>query len=263
MALNDGLAAILPPDAARTWVAIAPVVPEVAYLAGGTAIAVHIHHRESRDLDFFYHDDAVDLDALTESLRELGPFVVTERSAGTLNGLFSQTRLQFLHADEGQPQRLLEEPTIVAGLHVAGLADLIAMKLKVIAQRGELRDYFDLQKIEQLTGHTVDEGLGYYLARHEPPDGRTQVMAIIRALGYLDDVDEDEHLPTRKKEIARYWKQRQPEVLKAAGWLTSGGNPPPPPPAPVSLPGSPSDTEWVQPHKRAGRQVHGYRRRRR
>lgn len=52
-------------------------------------------------------------------------------------------------------------------------------------------------------------------------------MAIIRALGYLDDVDEDELLPLSKDEVARYWRRRQPEVLKAAGRLTSGGAPPP------------------------------------
>lgn len=261
MTLPDWLRELLPPDTAETWERIAPIVPEGANLAGGSAIGVHIRHRESRDLDFFYHRDAVDLDALAASLQAAGPFVVTERSPGTLNGLFSKTKVQFLHA-EGQRQ--LEQPTVVAGLHVAGLADLMAMKLKVIAQRGELRDYFDLQRIEELTGRTVDEGLGYFVARYQPPDVQTQLMAIIRALGYLDDVDEDELLPVSKDEVARYWRRRQPELLKAAGWLTSGGTPPPPPAAPLAFQGeAASGTEWVQPHERGGRRVHGYHRRRR
>ena len=239
MRLPDRLRDTLPTDTAETWERIAPVVPEVAYLGGGTAIAVHIHHRESRDLDFFFHESRVELDALAASLEAVGPFAVTERSPGTLNGLFSRTKVQFLHADEQQPQRLLERPIAVAGLMVAGLADLLAMKLKVIAQRGELRDYFDLQKIEELTGRTVEEGLGYFLARYRPQDAETQLLAIIRALGYLEDVDEDAMLPAGKDEIARYWSSRQPEVLKAAGRLTSGGTPPPPPAAPNALPEGP------------------------
>ena len=64
MTLPDQLRDVLPPGAAETWERIAPIVPEPAYLGGGTAIAVHIHHRQSRDLDFFYHENAVDLDAL-------------------------------------------------------------------------------------------------------------------------------------------------------------------------------------------------------
>jgi hypothetical protein len=189
--------------------------------------------------------------------------VVIQRSPGTLKGLFAETKIRFLHADEGRPQRLLEDPALVEGMHVAGLADLMAMKLKVLPERGELRDYFDLQKIEQLTGRTVDEGLGYYIARYQPPDAPNQLMAIIRALGYLDDVDEDELLPITKSEIVSYWRRRQPNVLRAAGWLTSGGNPPPPPSAPVSSPTGSAEAQWVRTHKRGGRKIRGYRRRKR
>lgn len=227
--LPEWLRETLPADTAATWEAIEPIVPRTAYLAGGTAIAVHIQHRMSRDLDFFFHHNAVDLDALTAALHGAGPFAVTKRSAGTLNGLFVETNVQFLHADKGQSQKLLAEPSTVAGLRIAGLADLMATKLKVIAQRGELRDYFDLQRIEEKTGHTVDEGLAYFIARFQPADARNQVVAIINALGYLDDIDEDDALPSSKEEIAGYWARRQPEVLKAAGWLTSGGSPAPGP----------------------------------
>jgi hypothetical protein len=52
----DPLRAFLPPDTAETWQTIAPLVPPVAYLGGGTAIAVHLEHRTSRDLDFFFHE---------------------------------------------------------------------------------------------------------------------------------------------------------------------------------------------------------------
>jgi hypothetical protein len=97
---SDRVREILPPDTAATWDAIAPVVPPDAYLGDGTAIAVHLAHRVSRDLDFFFHHESIDLDKLTHRLNAVGPFAVTERSAGTLNGIFSATKVQFLHADE-------------------------------------------------------------------------------------------------------------------------------------------------------------------
>jgi hypothetical protein len=213
------LTSIIPAGTARAWETIAAIVPRSAYLGGGTAIAVHIQHRVSHDLDFFYHGVALDLDAVEADLSAAGPFAVTDRASGTLNGVFIRTKLQFLNADDGAPQRTLEPPTDVEGIRVAGLRDLAAMKLKVIAQRGELRDYFDLMAIEQQTRITAEEGLTLYLARYRPRDADSQVAAIIRALGYLDDVDEDLALPSSKLEIESYWKRRQPDVLRAAGRL--------------------------------------------
>lgn len=215
MTLPAWLKAVLPPDTAATWETIAPVIPKAAYLAGGTAVSVHLHHRVSRDLDFFYHHNAVDLDELAAALRERGPFAITLRSPGTLNGVFSGTRVQFFHADEGEPQRLLEEPTVVEGLRVAGISDLLAIKLKVIGQRGEARDYFDAMMIEQQTDLRAEEGLGLYLARFNVPaeQAAASIDPIVRGLGYFEDVEEDEALPIRLEEIARYWQRRQTDVI--------------------------------------------------
>jgi len=106
MALPPELREALPRDVAETWELIAPVLPPELYLIGGTALAVHLHHRVSRDLDFFFHD-GVDLDHLAETLRDLGPFAITLRGDGTLNGLLSETKVQFLSAAS---QELLERP---------------------------------------------------------------------------------------------------------------------------------------------------------
>jgi hypothetical protein len=216
---SDRVREILPPDTAPTWDAIAPIVPPDAYLGGGTAIAVHLGHRISRDLDFFFHHDSVDLDDLVRRLSAAGPFAIIERSPGTLNGLFSATKVQFLHADEGRPQRLLEQPQETDGLRVAGLSDLIAMKLKVVGDRGELRDYFDLMTIEQRTGRTADEGLALFVARFQPEHPQQAINHILLGLGYFDDVDPDDALPVPRSEIVDYWIRRQREIIAARGRL--------------------------------------------
>lgn len=214
MSLPDWLRALLPGDAAATWEQVAPLVPVEAYLGGGTAIAVHLRHRPSRDLDFFFHEP-LDLDGLQERLQARGPFAVTERAAGTLTGLFGETRLQFLQAGLGRSERLLEPTTFVAGLHAAGLGDLLAMKLNAIAGRGQLRDYFDIMTIEQQGGRTVEEGLALFLARYQPEHAESAITPILLGLGYLDDVADDPFLPLARGEIARYWQRRQPEIVAA------------------------------------------------
>lgn len=213
MALPERIRRILPPDTAKTWSTLAPLVPEAAYLGGGTAIAVHLGHRVSRDLDFFYHHDALNLDQIATTLAAAGRFAVTLRAPGTLNGVFSKTKVQFLHADEGAPQHLLATPAKVEGLRIAALEDLIAMKLKVIGDRGELRDYYDLMAIEQQTGRTVEEGLSLFLARFAPAYPQQALGHIVRGLGYFDDVEPDDLLPTARTEIVDYWTRRQPEII--------------------------------------------------
>jgi hypothetical protein len=48
---SDAVRKVLPPDTAAAWDVIAPLVPPGGYLGGGTAIAVHLAHRVSRDLE--------------------------------------------------------------------------------------------------------------------------------------------------------------------------------------------------------------------
>jgi Nucleotidyl transferase AbiEii toxin, Type IV TA system len=79
---SDRVREILPPDTAATWDAITPIIPADVYLGGGTAVAVHLGHRISRDLDFFFHHGSVDLGELERRLSAAGPFAVTERAPG-------------------------------------------------------------------------------------------------------------------------------------------------------------------------------------
>jgi hypothetical protein len=212
MTLPGDLTKILPSETAWAWERIAPIVPSDCRLAGGTALAIHLHHRESRDLDFFYKDPTLDLVALERSLSELGPFAVSTRASGTLNGLLRGARVQFLDAHD---QVDLDDPVTRAGMLVSSLSDILAMKVKVIGDRGELRDYFDLKRIEELAGRTVEEGIGLYMARYQIAPEHPSIEHVVEALGYLDDVDEDAMLPEDHATIAAYWKRRQPEISRA------------------------------------------------
>ena len=139
--------------------------------------------------------------------------------ARALNGVFSATRVQFLHADEVRPQRLLESPTQVDGLRIAQISDLMAMKLKVVGDRGELRDYFDLMTIEEQARRTVDEGLALFIERFQPEYPDQAINHILLGLGYFDDVDPDDALPVPRSEIVDYWTGRQHEIVAARGQL--------------------------------------------
>lgn len=203
----------IPTDVQKAWVTIAALLPDGAYLAGGTAAALRLHHRQSQDLDFFYHDDALDLDALADSLIGAGA-AITERAPGTLKVLIGQTKVEFLHADQARPQRRLAQPEIVAGLPVASAKDLMAMKLKVLAERGELRDYYDVKELDDQSVVRLEEGIQHWMARYDVDRTSNALQRLIVSLGYLDDVEDDAAVPMSKSDLAAWWKARQARLLK-------------------------------------------------
>ena len=201
---------ILPADTGKAWVALAPNLPPSLYLGGGTAVAVHLAHRESRDLDFFVHEP-VDLKALRRRIERLGPLAVTRESEGTLTGLFGATKIEVFDASA---LRLLAKPAAIAGLRVAAVQDLMAMKLKVLAERGEMRDYFDVKAIDEEGGVSVEEGVALFMTRYGIGPDSEAIPHLYRAMGDLDDVEMDESLPISLPELRKWWRRRQAEVLR-------------------------------------------------
>lgn len=200
----DEIRPYLPAGTANAWAKISPVIPKSAYLMGGTALTVHLHHRMSLDLDFFT-EDAFDIDGLSQQLSSIGSFVETQVASGTLNGIFRDTKVQFLEASS---QTNLEAPKDFAGIRVASLPDIFASKLKVIGDRGAIRDYFDLMVIERDTDLRVEEGLELFVRRYHPRVPDMALAHIVRGLGYLDDVELDPQLPIDLSEVRQYWTRR-------------------------------------------------------
>lgn len=175
---------------------------------------MHLRHRLSRDLDFFL-PAPVDLGALADALGARGPLRITafDDTPGrqTLDAMFSATKLQFLEASTLS----MVEPTIrVAGIDIAGVGDLLAMKLKVLGDRGELRDCFDLVVIDQTSGRRIEEGIALFLEKYRPRGPDQAVSAVLRALVYLGDVEADPLVPMSVDDIGAYWHRRVPEITR-------------------------------------------------
>lgn len=264
-ALSKALRDVLPKDTAASWAILRDILPKSMTLFGGTAIAAHLHHRLSRDLDFFFDDPTFDLDALKAQLESLRPTAVTYQDKKTLNALFGETKIQFLSSTG---QRDIQPATNIEGIQVAGLRDLAATKLKVVADRGELRDYFDIMVIEQRTSITTESALLDYEFRYNDTNPNN-VIGIVRGLGYLGDVIDDPGLPVTRGRIETYWQSRQISIIQSldsTGYVIAS-TPPPAQHHQVSQanpqPASWGEGKvWVEPHTRNGRRVDGYWRRR-
>jgi hypothetical protein len=118
------------------------------YLAGGTALALHLGHRVSVDLDFFSEADELLDDSRAEivaALRERRVVDVLEDVVGNLLLEIEGHHVGFF----GYGYALLEPPDEIAGVRVGSLADVGLMKLDAIADRGARKDFYDAYFISQ------------------------------------------------------------------------------------------------------------------
>jgi hypothetical protein len=165
------------------------------YLAGGTALALHLGHRRSRDFDFFGARDFTPQDLLS-ALRTTGEVHVLQEARGTLTVRVGDVPTSFFHYDYPLLRPLHDSPW---GLKLADPADIAAMKLWAIAGRGSRKDFVDLYAYARAV-----EGLEEVFRRFRQKYQGITVDAyhLLRSLSYFEDAE----------------AEPMPEMLHAAGW---------------------------------------------
>ncbi len=154
---------ILPPPQRRLWDELSTVPTEFA-LYGGTALALHLGHRESVDFDFF-GNKPLDPAQLVPAVPFLAGAIVTQREPNTFSGIVDrggQVKLSFF----GVPGIPRLSPPLIApdnGLQVASLLDLAGTKASVVQVRAEAKDYIDIDAL--LTDGRIDLPLALAAAR--------------------------------------------------------------------------------------------------
>ena len=116
-----------------------------AVLAGGTALALHIGHRESGDLDFFT-TTPFRVDSVISDIRKTGQeFSIRSEGPEHVVALIDGIKFSLFLYD----YPFIDGVTQYEGVHVASMLDIAAMKAIAISQRGTKRDFVDLYFILQ------------------------------------------------------------------------------------------------------------------
>ena len=175
------------------------------YLAGGTALALQIGHRQSVDFDFFSQKPA--LGAETRLWLESFPgFLLREGDAATVHSQIQGVKASFI---SGYKYPLIEKKVLLGKLHAAGIVDIAQMKLLAITHRATLRDYLDLAAI--LRDHIP---LPYLLKTSKKKYGpEFNPMVSLKAMISFDDVDME--LPLLlDKTLKKSWKDILRQAVK-------------------------------------------------
>ncbi len=158
------------------------------YLAGGTAVALHLGHRRSVDLDWFTPESIPDPLRLAQEMRDQGiAFVTGQVAPGTLHGSARGVRLSLL---EYRYPLLADLRTWRGGIRIAARADLAAMKLAAVAQRGAKKDFVDVFALGRRS-FSIRQMLRGYKEKYAVQD----VGHVLYSLAYFDDADRDRMPP--------------------------------------------------------------------
>jgi hypothetical protein len=177
------------------------------YLAGGTALAIHLSHRISVDLDWFTPTSFADGMILAQSLRNSDiSFEIEQVSPGTLHGSVNGVRVTFL-----QYQYPLLKPIEhwnEMSCPLASLEDLACMKLSAVAQRGARKDFCDIYALGKNV-FSLSQMLGFYQKKFSIRD----IGSVLYGLVYFDDA-ESERMPRMLLDVS--WREIRNTIL---GWV--------------------------------------------
>ena len=135
---------ILPPPQQALWDEL-HATPEHFTLYGGTALALHLGHRQSIDFDFFSRQ-SFKTDELLRTIPYLADAEVLQVSNNSLTCRLDRdgkVKMQFFG---GLPIGNIEPrlQTNSGGFWVAALIDIAGSKIKVLPERSEEKDYIDV-----------------------------------------------------------------------------------------------------------------------
>jgi Nucleotidyl transferase AbiEii toxin, Type IV TA system len=196
------------------------VSEEDFYLAGGTAIAIHLGHRESVDLDWFTGREISEPMGIVVRLAQAGLTVdVTGVERGTLHGEIEQVKLSFLEYRYPLLRPLVEWSEY--GCRLASLEDLACMKLSAAGSRGAKKDFVDLYALGK-AHFTLAQMLDLYQEKYH-----TDILHVLTSLTYFDDAETERTPKTRspveweeikgtmKQWVADYGRRQAPSVRQS------------------------------------------------
>ncbi len=191
---------------------LGPVVPPQTYLAGGTALSIHLGHRASFDLDLYTPIPFIEQQLIQQWEQTVPKFSLTSSSWQTVIGTSSDAEVSiFLYE-----YPLLSPKVAFKSLQLASVKDIGCMKIEAIANRGMKRDFFDLYSICIQTEIPLSEVIALTIQKYNRQ--QSDLPHIFKSLVYFEDA---EHLPERAQivdeawqEVKEYFTTQVPPIMK-------------------------------------------------
>ena len=156
-------------------------------LVGGTALALHIGHRISIDIDLFTDKEfnPGEMRAQLEQKYKLAD--VVENKAGLTQKIeYPQNSNNFVKVDVVKyPYKLINPPITSEDIRLLSKEDIIPMKFAAVANRGSKKDFYDIYFL--LHQYTLNEMVSFF----EKKFSNYNNFYVIKSLTYFEDAEKD------------------------------------------------------------------------
>jgi len=150
-------------------------------LVGGSALALHLCHRKSEDLDFFTFNDDFDKQEILRYIQSFDNKEIINQTDEQIDILLDGVKVTFFNAkwEFLRPQKIEK-------FNLSSIEQISAMKVNTLFLRATYRDYYDLYFLAK-SGISLKEMFEYskYIV-----EGLTFKLFSI-ALVYIDDIEDD------------------------------------------------------------------------
>lgn len=183
------------------------------YLAGGTALALQVGHRQSVDLDFFTKDKEFDNDNLLAHFTDIAGWHTDINRKNTVYGELLGAKVSFIAYPFFIPG---EKPIVHGFIKILTQADIAVMKIVAISQRGRKRDFLDLYWLVH-NGQDLENTMRKLKTQY--PSVAHDYHHILKSLVYFEDAENDP-MPElcfniTWKEIKNYFTDKIPKITKS------------------------------------------------
>jgi len=178
-------------------------------LVGGSALALHLCHRKSEDLDFFTYGDSFDKKEIFDYIQNFKNKELLNQSDEQIDVLLDGVKVTFFNA-----KWKFLKPQKIEKFNLATLNSIAAMKVNVIFLRAKYRDYYDLYSLVK-NGMSLKD---IFENSKNIVDGINFKLFAV-ALLYIDDIEDENitHLQLKKsitkKEIRDFFQKELNKII--------------------------------------------------
>jgi len=149
-------------------------------LVGGTALALHLGHRQSIDLDFFTDND-FDAHSLLTVIEKNHKTMVSNITSNSLNLTADDIKLDILSHKYPKLQKSERHDNIT----IASVQDIAAMKMNAATNRGSKKDFYDLYFLIERFG--LKRLIDYFEKKYT----NISTVLVLKSLVYFEDAELD------------------------------------------------------------------------
>jgi predicted nucleotidyltransferase component of viral defense system len=149
-------------------------------LVGGTALSLHLGHRESIDIDLFSDVDygTLDFDEIDKYLKSTFPYVdylsniapAMGKSYTIGTNAENTVKLDVFYTDS-----FIQHVVVEDEIRLASIEEIIAMKIDVVQRGGRKKDFWDLHEL--LESYNVDDMLNLHEQRYPYTHDRNLILS--------------------------------------------------------------------------------------